>query len=58
MSKEERIRDLVYEFKKWDNFDNGSKDMICCIARDNKRKIKKIFEKEMHESILNYLNNN
>lgn len=53
--KENRIKELVNNYKKWDEKDDKSIKPISCIARDNKRKIKKIFEKEMHEPIEKYL---
>ena len=55
LGKEKRIAQLVQEYKKWDNRDDKSINPIACIARDNKRKISKIFEKEMHENIEKYL---
>ena len=57
MTKELRIKELVTNYKKWDEKDNKDVTAVSCIARDNKRKIKKVFEKEMHESIEKYLDN-
>ena len=55
MSKKLRIKELVDEYNKWDKTDNNTKNTLAILSRDHKRKIKKIFEKEMHESIENYL---
>lgn len=53
--KENRIKELVNNYKKWDEKDDNSIKPISCIARDNKRKIEKIFKKEIHEPIEQYL---
>ena len=46
MSKENRIRELINKYNEWDNCDDGNKNMLSCIARDNKRQIAKVFEKK------------
>ena len=55
MTREERIQELVKRYKDWDLKDDKTIYWGSCIARDNKRKIIKIFEKEMHEKIDKYL---
>ena len=49
MTKVERIEELVNKYNEWDKKDDGSINPLACIARDNKRSIRKRFEKEMHD---------
>lgn len=58
MTKEERITELVDKYKYWDDKDDDSTDSISLLARDEKRKISKIFEKELHDPIGKFLINN
>ena len=55
MTKVERIEELVNKYNEWNKKDDGSINPLACIARDNKRLIRKRFEKEMHESIEKFL---
>ena len=56
MTKTERIEQLVNKYYYWNNQDNNNTDRWNrYIARDNKRKIIKVFQREIHEPIENYL---
>ena len=58
MSRRKRITELVDKYKYWDDKDDGSTDSISLLARDEKREISKIFEKELHDPIGKFLINN
>lgn len=47
--------ELVEKYKKYDSMDYRNVNPISCLARDNKRKIRKVFEKVFHEPIDKYL---
>lgn len=55
MGKEEFKNKLINNYKLRMLEDNGTTQPIAYIARDEMRKIRKIFEKNFHESIDNYL---
>lgn len=56
MTKQERIQQLVNNYKKAEQKGKQhTTNPIACLNRDKMRKIAKIFEKEMHEPIDNYL---
>ena len=55
MTKEERKIELINKYLEWNKYNENNHNMMSCIARDNMRKKKKVFEKEMHETIDNYL---
>ena len=51
-----RIEELIKKYKYWDALDNRRLNRwTVAQAKDNKRKIKKVFLKEMHEPIENFL---
>lgn len=55
IGKEEFKNKLINNYKLKMSKDNGTTQLIACIARDEMRKIRKIFEKNFHEPIDNYL---
>lgn len=56
MTKQERIQQLVDNYKKAEQkIKPHSTDPISCLNRDEMRRIKKVFEKEIHEPIDRYL---
>lgn len=55
MGKEEFMNKLISNYRLRMLEDNGTNQPIACIARDEMRKIRKIFEKNFHESIDKYL---
>ena len=55
MSKESRIKELVNKYKELDNKEKESWSVMIYFYRDEKRKIKKVFLKEMHQPIDNFL---
>lgn len=49
-------KELVNNYIKWQNTEKTNKSCsMQAIARDNMRKIKKVFEKNFHEDIEKYL---
>ena len=55
MGKEDFKNKLINNYKISMSKDNGTPKPIACMARDEMRKIRKIFEKTFHEPIDNYL---
>lgn len=55
MGKEEFKNKLINNYKLRMLENNNTVQPIACIARDEMRKIRKIFEKNFHEPIDNYL---
>lgn len=55
MSKESRIKELVDKYKELDNKEKEGYSVMIYFYRDEKRKIKKVFLKEMHQPIDNFL---
>lgn len=54
--REKRIQKLITNYIYWDNLDNNFNNRwTIYLARDNKRKIKKVFLKEIHEPIENFI---
>ena len=53
--KESRIKELVNKYKELDNKEKENWSMMIYFYRDEKRKIKKVFLKEMHQPIDNFL---
>ena len=53
--KENRIKELINIYIEWDSKDTKYNSFISCMARDEKRFIKKQFKKEIHENIETYL---
>lgn len=55
MGKEDFKNKLINNYKISMSKDNGTPKPIACMASDEMRKIRKIFEKTFHEPIDNYL---
>ena len=56
MTKQERIQHLIKKYKEAEQKNKPhNTDPISCLSRDTMRKIRQIFEKEMHDSIDKYL---
>lgn len=56
MTKQERIQQLIKKYKEAEQKNKQhNTDPISCLSRDTMRKIRQIFEKEMHNSIDKYL---
>ena len=56
MSRKEEFKNkLINNYKLNEKRNNGSVKSLSCIAQDEMRKIRKIFEKTFHENIDNYL---
>jgi hypothetical protein len=54
--KETYQKELINTYIKWQNTEKSNKSRsMQAIARDNMRKIKKVFEKNFHEDIEKYL---
>ena len=54
--KETYQNELINNYIKWQNIEKNNKSRsMQAIARDNMRKIKKVFEKNFHEDIEKYL---
>lgn len=55
MIREARIQELINKYNEWNKTNENDHSPMSCISRDNMRKIKRVFEKEIHEPIENYL---
>ena len=57
--KEIYQKELINTYIKWQNTEKSNKSRsMHAIARDNMRKIKKVFENNFHEDIEKYLGGN
>ena len=57
--KEIYQKELINTYIKWQNTEKSNKSRsMQAIARDNMRKIKKVFEQNFHEDIEKYLGGN
>ena len=57
--KEIYQKELINTYIKWQNTEKNNKSRsMQAIARDNMRKIKKVFEQNFHEDIEKYLGGN